>query len=256
MDSYSKENLKNIIINTGNILSIKDFTKKANYNTTEELVEAIKCTLKDVQGALDNQLDNVVVVSRQNDDLVQRIKENDLSELKIGIKIFLSGDDQESLKEAIDKAFTILQVNTINDAVISFKQTQSEDQQDNLPQIQTVWKALQSFVQGGKIRQIGIADLDESTLRQLYDWAEVKPNIIQINLAACCVVPPTLQAFCKDNDLKLLTHSDPNDVLPKESIQDILDGSLNLKWVLRFLTHLKCRGVLTTKGYVLCLEKD
>nr|CAI5829202.1 unnamed protein product [Callosobruchus analis] len=103
MDSYSKENLKNIIINTGNILSIKDFTKKANYNTTEELVEAIKCTLKDVQGALDNQLDNVVVVSRQNDDLVQRIKENDLSELKIGIKIFLSGDDQESLKEAIDK---------------------------------------------------------------------------------------------------------------------------------------------------------
>ncbi|VEN60270.1 unnamed protein product, partial [Callosobruchus maculatus] len=108
MDSYNKENLKNVIINTGNILSIKDFTKKANHNTTEELVEAIKCTLKDVHGALDNQLDNGVVVSRQNDDLVQRIKENDLSELKIGIKIFLNGDDQESLKEAIDKGMLTL----------------------------------------------------------------------------------------------------------------------------------------------------
>ncbi|CAH1958553.1 unnamed protein product [Acanthoscelides obtectus] len=256
MAKHNKDNLKNVIINTGNILSIKDFTKKANHNTTEELVEAINCTLKDVQGALDNHLDNVVVISRQNDDLVQRIKENDVSELKIGIKIFLNGDDQVSLKEAIDKAFYTLQVNTINDAVISFKQTQLEKEQDNLAQIQTVWKALQAFVQNGKIRQIGIADVEEKILKQLYDWAEVKPSIIQINLASCCVVPPTLQAFCKDNDIKLLTHSDSNDVLPKENIQELFDGSFNVKWVLRFLTHLKCRGVLTTKGYLLCLEKD
>lgn len=44
--------------------------------------------------------------------------------------------------------------------------------------------------------------------RELYNWSTVKPAIIQINLATCCVVPPTLQAFCKENNIKLFTHSD------------------------------------------------
>lgn len=39
---------------------------------------------------------------------------------------------------------------------------------------------------------------------------QVKPNIIQINLATCCVVPPALQEFTKQNDIQLLTHSDPD----------------------------------------------
>lgn len=38
---------------------------------------------------------------------------------------------------------------------------------------------------------------------------QVKPNIVQINLTACCVVPPALQEFTKQNDIQLLTHSDP-----------------------------------------------
>lgn len=37
----------------------------------------------------------------------------------------------------------------------------------------------------------------------------MKPNIVQINLAMCCVVPPALQTFTKENDIQLLTHSDP-----------------------------------------------
>ncbi|KAJ8870391.1 hypothetical protein PR048_029412 [Dryococelus australis] len=37
----------------------------------------------------------------------------------------------------------------------------------------------------------------------------VKPSIIQINLATCCVVPPALQEFTKDHNVQLLTHSDP-----------------------------------------------
>lgn len=97
----------------------------------------------------------------------------------------------------------------INDVIITFKQEQSEDRKDNLNQIQTVWKVLENFVKEEKIKQIGVADVEENTFRTLYEWAVVKPSIIQINLASCCVVPPSLQAFCKENDLKLLTHSDP-----------------------------------------------
>jgi len=39
---------------------------------------------------------------------------------------------------------------------------------------------------------------------------QIKPNIVQINLATCCVVPPALQEFTKENDIQLLTHSDPS----------------------------------------------
>lgn len=102
-----------------------------------------------------------------------------------------------------------MQVSVVNDVIITFKHEQSEDKKDNLNQIQTVWQILENFVQEEKIKQIGVADVEENTFRALYDWAKVKPSIIQINLATCCVVPPTLQAFCKEHDLKLLTHSDP-----------------------------------------------
>jgi hypothetical protein len=38
---------------------------------------------------------------------------------------------------------------------------------------------------------------------------QVKPCIVQINLATCCVVPPDLQEYAKLNDILLLTHNDP-----------------------------------------------
>ena len=37
---------------------------------------------------------------------------------------------------------------------------------------------------------------------------QVKPCIVQINLAICCVVPPDLQEYAKENDILLLTHND------------------------------------------------
>lgn len=40
-------------------------------------------------------------------------------------------------------------------------------------------------------------------------FEQIKPNIVQISLATCCVVPPALQTFTKENDVQLLTHSDP-----------------------------------------------
>ncbi|KAJ8928881.1 hypothetical protein NQ314_018487 [Rhamnusium bicolor] len=207
MAKHNLENVENVIINTGNILSINDITKKPNQNPTEELVEAINITIKDFQNgsALNPQPDHLLVVNRTSDDLLTKINEHERSELKIGFKIFLNNDDQKLVQEAVEKR---------------------------------------------------IADIEENTFRALFDWAEVKPNIIQINLATCCVVPPTLQTFCKENDVKLLTHSDNSDILPKKSIEDIFGKPLSLKWALRFLIHVKCRGVLITKGYLLNFAKD
>ncbi|XP_050506314.1 uncharacterized protein LOC126884433 [Diabrotica virgifera virgifera] len=95
--------LNKIIVNTGNLLSINDITKKPNQNTSEELVEAINFTLKEFgnNGSLQLQPDQQVVISRPQDNL--KISEHELFDLKIGFKVFLNTDDQVLLTEAIEK---------------------------------------------------------------------------------------------------------------------------------------------------------
>lgn len=87
----------------------------------------------------------------------------------------------------------------------NIKQEINEQQCDTW---KNIWSSLEQLVMNKKISQIGVADVEVSTFKSLYQWAEIKPSIIQINLATCCVVPPTLQTFCKEHDVQLLTHSD------------------------------------------------
>ena len=42
---------------------------------------------------------------------------------------------------------------------------------------------------GGLAKKIGVADLFRAQLKELYDWAKVKPTIDQVNLAHCCTIP-------------------------------------------------------------------
>lgn len=115
----------------------------------------------------------------------------------------------------------------------------------------------------------------------------MKPSIVQVNLATCCVVPPALQEFSKQNDIQLNTTSDPAgnsvhqgfvstfdtsiltfqknncflfvaDILPKDMLKQVLEPSLpfNLVWVFRYQVQVKCRGVLASKGYVVRCEQS
>lgn len=45
-----------------------------------------------------------------------------------------------------------------------------------------------------------------------------------------------------------------SDILPESSIIKVFGAPLKPLWTLRFIVHIKCRGVLTTKGYLLCLS--
>lgn len=246
----------NIIINTGNILALNDITKKPGQNPTEELVEALNITLKDFQndGNVDSDLKQSITISRQHEDLANKIAEHDITDLKIGLKIFLQNDDQQCLSEALDKAFSALNINSVHNVIIAYHNKESEGQNDVVDKIKNIWRILENFTREKKILQIGLSDVEEAAFRTVYEWADVKPSIIQINLATCCVVPPTLQAFCKDNEVQLLTHSDPNEILPENSIENVFGLSLELNWVVRFLVHIKCRGVLFTKGYLVSLS--
>lgn len=245
-------NLEACIVNTGNILSINDITKNPGQNPAEELAEVVKITLSEYQNNGYSPHNSEYNISRKGDDLASKMSEHELADLKIGIKLFLTIDRVGFLHESIEKAFAALNVDSVHNIIISFK---SDNRDELLEKLQTIWKVLEEYVKNKKVQQIGIADIEENTFQTIYEWSEVKPSIIQINLASCCVVPPTLQTYCKDHEILLLTHSDPTDILPLDVIENIFAKKLNLNWAVRYLVHIKCRGVLTSKGYLLSLSE-
>lgn len=196
-------------------------------------MEAIRITINEFLncGGVQAEPGQPLEILRQNDDSADKIAEYDPNELKIGFKIFLNSDEEEFVTAALDKgiftlyffprfylnfkilfkAFSTLNINTVHNVIISFNQKRIDiDQNETTANIQNIWRILERYVRNKKIHQIGISDIEENVFRVLYDWANVKPSIIQINLATCCVVPPSLQLFCKENEIQLLTHSDPN----------------------------------------------
>lgn len=255
--AFIPESIRCVTLNTGNILSLNDITKKPGQNPTEELSEAIKITLNKWQDSKEHARGQTLEISRRHDDLVDKMAAHERADLKVGIKLFVNSDSEKAVNEAIFNVFETLKIESIDNLVLSYNYKASETETDQkLEHLKTLWKALENFTEGRRILQIGLSDVEEATFRALYEWASVKPAIIQINLATCCVVPPSLQAFCKENEVQLLTHSDPSEILPKNSITEIFDdANLEVHWALRFLVHIKCRGVLTTKGYLLSLYR-
>ena len=80
-----------------------------------------------------------------------------------------------------------------------------------------LWKAMESLVDSCKAYSLGISDIEIQEFIELHHFAKVKPEVIQINLESCCVVPPELVTFTRENSIQLLTHNDPQNILPNET---------------------------------------
>lgn len=258
LDSLSP-NVKNIYIHTGNILNLNEVKKKAGQNPTDELIESLKITLSkgDVKGVEEDS----VKIQRLDDDTQTGITSEDRKGLKIGIKVFVSSPKKGTLCEALETMFTALNVDCVDSLVLAYPS--KAESTTLLPELKEMWTVLEDYTQRQKLYTIGVSDIDTDIFVALHNWAKIKPSIIQINLASCCVVPPALQEFTKQNDIQLLTHSDPFEILPKSSLNSVFDftgqgetTSLELSWALRFQVHVKCRGVLASKGYVVCIQRS
>ncbi|XP_030370454.1 glutamate--cysteine ligase regulatory subunit [Scaptodrosophila lebanonensis] len=125
---------------------------------------------------------------------------------------------------------------------------------EGLAELKDLYKCLELYAQQKKITQLGLADLDVEALRELHKTAKVAPTIAQVNLATCCVVPVDLQDFCTANDIQLNTHGDPELLLREEQFQGLAPGYI-IDWSLRYQVHVRCRGVLTAKGYIVGASK-
>ncbi|XP_046682533.1 glutamate--cysteine ligase regulatory subunit isoform X2 [Homalodisca vitripennis] len=247
------ENINKICVHTGNILNLNEVKKNAGQNSSEELVESLKIALKGWSPPAENN--GTCLEVRSNDETI-KVSGVERSELRTSAKVFITSDKKEALQEAIDKLFASLEADNIDSVVMAYTGT-SHEANNRLSEIQHLWEVLEANVQSGKLSRIGISDVDTDLFITLYNSAKTKPSIVQINLASCCVVPPALQEFCKQNDIQLLTHNDPLELLPNQALQTILQQESQLSrvdWAVRFQIHVKCRGVLATKGYIICIS--
>jgi hypothetical protein len=164
----------------------------------------------------------------------------DRQELKVSLKLFLYSMKDDDLTTAVNKGtsttyfakhflnfsyicgnlymsdsllkyvagLALARVDYLDTVVVTFS-GRSEGSPLSLEEVQRTWATLEEMVNKGKVKVIGLSDVDTQLFIQLHAWAAVKPGIIQINLASCCVVPPELSEFCKQQGIQLLTHSDP-----------------------------------------------
>ena len=269
----SNPKFNKVVISTGNILNVN---KKPARKSSEELLDGLKLTLQCSElGFVElNDIDGQVL--RASQELSEKITEHERSNISIGAKIFLNKHSDSSIREAVQALLSILKVQQVDNVVLAYHPKPdtiipttppspaihgdsygvlkwSSRNDESVADLKQLWNALEYYAQQKHIVQLGISDLDMDTLSELYAASSVNPSIAQVNLSSCCVVPPALQEFCNKHDIQLLTHSDPEVLL--ENDQFIIPD-YTVDWVVRYQVHVRCRGVLAAKGYIVGAAKS
>ncbi|GJJ68037.1 glutamate--cysteine ligase regulatory subunit [Entomortierella parvispora] len=124
-----------------------------------------------------------------------------------------------------------------------------------------VWKKLSELRQSGRIGRVGVAEFSKQQLEVLKEAAlaagAVAPEVNQVNLQDCCVLPKDLINYSKDQGIELLTHGDSTEILPKTTFSSLLQphlpkaaSTLTPNFVLKYSAFITCRGLITKKGYI------
>ncbi|XP_034943940.1 glutamate--cysteine ligase regulatory subunit [Chelonus insularis] len=236
---------ENVLINTGNVFAIDELKLKAGRTSDKELIDALQIVIKDPQKNTTGEND----ISAGGDDR---------KELMFTVKIFMPEADPNVLRDALNQILKVLHTEFIETVILAygdFSDSGLRDRKKELQSLQQLWSVMEEFFNAGKVLSGGVSNVDTTVFMQLYEWANVKPTIVQINLLMCCVVPPTLQAFTQEHDIQLLTHNDPNQLLNRNSVIDIFGANADLKWVAKYQKIIKCRGVITSMGYLVNISK-
>ncbi len=185
-------------------------------------------------------------------------------------------------KDALDLVFQELKVAQVDLLVVSFpgmsfdgdceweadkiNATQGNDDDEAAG-----WRVVEAYHNHPKqlVKQLGIADFGSQKLARFLGRVAVRPAVDQINIKNCCNVPPALDQLAKEQNIKLLGHSDCTDVLPKDTLMELLGqglqgagivadpetdggglrGDLVPEWVVKYTAVVRDRGVIENKGY-------
>jgi glutamate--cysteine ligase regulatory subunit len=170
-------------------------------------LEQQQSTLSETKELISLQCDN---------SLDQNGTEQEAGKIKVVAKIFLNDFDGASIDDALE--YLLKNCSTTPTVILAYHPTSRTDSEkfiwaDNNEKskenFKFLWKKLRAAQAAGYVAQLGIADMDLETISSIFDDKKFDFTILQINTQTCCVVPPELQQFCKDHEIQLLTHSDP-----------------------------------------------
>lgn len=271
---------KKILISTGNILNVVGNAtplRKSDEELRDSLKLCVECASND-----DNQLElkeNEGRILRANKELKQKIMENARNDISIGAKLFMNRNSKDCINEAVNALMTVLNVDYVDNVVLAYhpyaavisgatsvaadasssigttkalEKWSKRNGSTDLDHLKELWNCLEEFAINKQINQLGISDLDIEALTAVCQTARVEPTIAQVNLSNCCMVPSALKEFCTQHDIQLLTHSDPEILLTDEHF---ILPDYTVDWCLRYQVHVRCRGVLIAKGYLLGATK-
>lgn len=228
---------KGLIIHTGNILQLPDLKRKPGHTPADELYDALKIQL----GKTFSNGDAEILAPLELSSLLVPEERNSQ---KITVKLFLSSPQPEFIKLALTAALNDLGSTCADLFLISWPAGIS--QEDGI----TLWNAMETVVDQELAYSLGISDVDTQAFVELHNFSRIKPEAIQINLESCCVVPPELVTFTRENNIQLLTHNDPQNILPAETLKTVVPSLQEVIWTVRYQTLLRCRGIIKNKGYV------
>nr|CAD7588896.1 unnamed protein product [Timema genevievae] len=173
-------NVNTICVHTGNILNLNELKIKAGQNPTDELIESLKITLSSWQPKNDG-VGQHLQIRRTEGSPMSQLENEDRSGLKVSVKVFISSLKKEALHESLDSMFSTLDMEYIDSLVLAYP-SKSESSL-LLAALKELWQILEDYVERKKLHSIGVSDVDTEVFIALYDWAKIKPSIIQINLA-------------------------------------------------------------------------
>jgi len=268
-----------IVLVGGNLVADTAFRKKlAGRDTGVELQIVLEDLLSSWTPALDNgdeSLEPVIVekIEEAGTDSSPPDQYLPRDQLKITLKIFLHDADVEQLNAAVTAALAKLSTNRVDTLFIATPPdilplvgigsgAAGSEQDEAQQQLIDLWQGVEQLISDGKVGGAGLCDLHTPVFVNIYNQAAIKPTSIQVNLKSCCVVPEELSSFVKENGVTLLTHSDPSELLPGDSLRTMLypklsreAGHYSALWIARYQVHLKDRGVLLQKRYLVNISK-
>ncbi|KAF9359372.1 hypothetical protein BGX26_012490 [Mortierella sp. AD094] len=259
-------------IATGTTGLLNTTLKKSN----QELVSAVEDTL--VYSLNSAQIDGSHITVADQRSLGPL--EDDRSKYDITAKLFFLSPAGASAPLSVDQldlalqnlGFVLDSSDTVVDHFILAIPSQSFDENeldeaeleaftDNVQQLYLpAWKRLSELRKSGRIGRLGVAEFSRQQLEILKTVAvsngAVVPEINQVNLHDCCVLPKDLIEYTKAEGIELLTHGDSTNILPKATLASLLqphlpaasDSTLTPNFVLKYSVLLSGRGLITRKG--------
>ena len=179
----------------------KDFNGKITYDT-KELISAIE---------LGYRLIDTAIMYRNEAVIGKAVNESNIERSEFFITSKIPADKEvietnESVKHHVEQSLKRLDIGYIDLYLIHFPLDSNEE---NL----RVWRVLETYVDQGLIKSIGVSNFDEAQLAYLIEYARIKPVLNQFqsypgkhqqSLIDFCrandVIPEAYQSFAKMDD--------------------------------------------------------